>query len=252
MHVYRAGNAVSTNENLYTPFYPIDWGPHHKTLGISASRASKVSREIFHRGVKFYFRAFVRPDYRFRPHSAQRRGPRPVAELLGDSQIKSCLADKWNRIDFRYWETCMSDRKSRAGLHSGGSRSVPSPSIALGPRSTQSAITTLALYNPCVRPSPLCAATSLVSYAISTCSLFPRHLLRIFVCHKGFLVHSPVWTYAKRYTGSTIRSTFVHLRLWKRRSITWVHIFFHLHSSFAYYKKWHRDISELVQSNKYV
>lgn len=71
-------------------------GPHHKTLGISAwprAGASKVGREIFHRCVKFYFRAFVRPDYRFRPQCAG-RGPRPVAELLDDSQIKSCLADK--------------------------------------------------------------------------------------------------------------------------------------------------------------
>lgn len=73
--------------------------------------------------------------------------------------------------------------KSGAGLHGGGSRSVPSPSIAPGPRPTQSAITTLALYNSASAPFPLCAATSLVSYAISTCSLFPCHLLRFFACH---------------------------------------------------------------------
>jgi len=88
------------------------------------------------------------------------------------------------------------------------------PSIALGPRPTQSAITTRSV-QPRVRLFPLCTATSLVSSVVSTCSLFPCHLLQFFVCYKGSLVRSFTWTYAKRYTESTIRSISVHLRLCK-------------------------------------
>lgn len=162
-------------------FILLIWGPRHKTLDISAwphASAGQGYPGIFHRGVKFYFRAFVRPDYRFRPQCAG-RGPRPVAELLGDSQIKSCLADKWNRIDFRYWETGISDRKSGAGTVLPFSFSSiaeyctrPSPHAICNnnPRSVR----------PCVRPFPLLRGhfpRSLCYLYLLTLSLPPTSIL---------------------------------------------------------------------------
>jgi len=49
MRTYR-GNAVSTNENLYTPFYSIDWESHHKILDIRRGHArapARLAREFF-------------------------------------------------------------------------------------------------------------------------------------------------------------------------------------------------------------
>ena len=50
-------------------------------------------------------------------HGDSWKPPRFAAELLDeeDSQIKSCLADKWNRIDFRYWEACITQLHYRPG-----------------------------------------------------------------------------------------------------------------------------------------
>lgn len=41
VHTHGLKIQFSTNKNLYTPFYPIDWGSHRKTLGISASRGGR-------------------------------------------------------------------------------------------------------------------------------------------------------------------------------------------------------------------
>lgn len=147
-----------------------------------------------HSGVEFYF------SYRFHPYGllnsfrwcTMLEGR--VVELLGDSQIKSCLANKWNRIDFCYWETCIT----------AGSDTENSLSLCLDSRSVSIAEVHSALHAICNNnPRSVQSARFLFAqptlprflYTISTCSLILFHLLRFFACYKDSIIHVCIhWT----------------------------------------------------------
>lgn len=173
----------------YTEFPPIKIyirrfilliGSHRKTLGISASRdGRRQGSGIFYRGTKFYFRTFVRPDYRSRPQFAPVcRTPRRFAnKVVPGRQMKP--------YRFSLLRDLHQGRKESdgAGLWYGSERwcnSVLAP-LAICNNNPRSRTTPLAPRFPLILS--LHAYGFLCRFCI--CSLFSRHLPRFFARYRA-------------------------------------------------------------------